>query len=154
MMYKKDTAELEQILEHTHPGNIADFVEENEENLLNGKKDFVIYVRERLKEKGLLKQDVFLRADVPLKYGYKILSGERTTGQRDFILRICYGAGFTLSETQEALKLYGMGKLYARDTRDALLMTCFNEHPGSIIDVNEMLLANKLEPLRPSGTQE
>jgi hypothetical protein len=33
-------------------------------------------------------------------------------------------------------------------------MTFFNTHPGSIIDINEMLLANKMKPLRSSGTQD
>jgi hypothetical protein len=47
-----------------------------------------------------------------------------------------------------------MDTLFARDPRDALLMTFFNEHPGSIIDINEMLLANKMTPLRSSGLQE
>ena len=49
---------------------------------------------------------VFLKADIPERYGYKLLSGEKHTKQRDVILRICYAAEFTLKETQRALRKY------------------------------------------------
>lgn len=153
-MYKKNTKELEEILERTHPEDIGDFVESNEGDLLDGKRDFMKYMNEKFREKGLQKQDILLKADISQGYGYKLLSEEKVTKQRDIILRICYAAEFTLKETQQALKIYHMDTLYARDPRDALLMTFFNEHPGSIIDINEMLLANKMKPLRSSGMQE
>lgn len=83
-----------------------------------------------------------------------MLSGEKRTKQRDIILRICYAAELTLSETQKALEKYGMPKLYAKDNRDALLMIAFNERPGNIIGVNEFLKEKGFETLRTSGTQE
>ncbi|SEA49614.1 hypothetical protein SAMN05216349_11457 [Oribacterium sp. KHPX15] len=153
-MYKKTTKELEEILEHTHPKDIENFVKANEDDLLDGDRNFMKYMNERLKEKGLQKQDVLLRADISQGYGYKLLTEEKVTKQRDIILRICYAANFTLKETQNALKIYQMDILYARNPRDALLMTFFNEHPGSIIDINEMLSANKMMPLRSSGMHE
>lgn len=153
-MYKKTTKELEEILEHTHPKDIGNYVKNNEEDLLDGDRNFMKYMNEKLREKGMQKQDVLLRADISQGYGYKLLSEEKVTKQRDIILRICYAADFTLKETQQALKIYHMDTLYARDPRDALLMTFFNEHPGSIIDINEMLLANKMMPLRSSGMHE
>ena len=153
-MYKKTTKELEDILEHTHPNDIENFVKANEDELLDGDRNFMKYMNEKLREKGLQKQDVLLRADISQGYGYKLLTEEKVTKQRDIILRICYAANFTLKETQQALKIYQMDILYARNPRDALLMTFFNEHPGSIIDINEMLLANKMMPLRSSGMHE
>ena len=153
-MYKKTTKELEDILERTHPKDIENFVKANEDDLLDGDRNFMKYMNEKLREKGLQKQDVLLRADISQGYGYKLLTEEKVTKQRDIILRICYAANFTLKETQQALKIYQMDILYARNPRDALLMTFFNEHPGSIIDINEMLLANKMMPLRSSGMHE
>ena len=97
---------------------------------------------------------VFLRADIPERYGYKLLSGEKRTKQRDVILRICYAAEFTLNETQRALKKYGLPQLYAKIPRDALLMIVFNDRPGSILDVNTLLKENDMLPLRTSGIQE
>ena len=47
-----------------------------------------------------------------------------------------------------------MLELYSRVKRDALLMLIFKERPGSIIDVNEVLMNSGLKPLRTSGVQE
>lgn len=82
---------------------------------------------------------VFLKADIPEKYGYKLLSGEKHTRQRDIILRICYAAELTLEQTQRALRKYEMPQLYAKIPRDAFLMLIFKERPGGIIEVNELL---------------
>ena len=153
-MYKKDTKELEDILEHTHPKDFENYIADQEENLMDGDRDFMRYMNEKFKEKGILKQDVLLKADISQGYGYKLLTEEKVTRQRDIVLRICYAAGFTLKETQRALEIYHMDKLYARDPRDALLMTFFNEHPGSIIDINAILHKNKMAPLKSSGVQE
>jgi len=50
--------------------------------------------------------------------------------------------------------MYEMPELYAKIPRDALLMIVFNEHPGSILDVNEILNKNGLPALRTSGLQD
>lgn len=47
-----------------------------------------------------------------------------------------------------------MDTLYARDPRDALLMTCFNMRQVSLSDLNELLVRNGFEALRSSGKQE
>ena len=65
-------------------------------------------------------------ADIPERYGYKLISEEKRTKQRDIILRLCYAAHFTLEETQKALKMYDMPMLYSKVKRDALLMIVFN----------------------------
>ena len=95
-----------------------------------------------------------MKADIPERYGYKLLSGEKHTRQRDVILRICYASELTLKETQRALRKYGMPELYAKISRDAMIMIAFNERPGSIIDVNALLKEHGMEPLRTSGIQE
>lgn len=119
-----------------------------------GADSFYINMKELLARRGLTQQTVFLRADVPERYGYKLLSGEKRTRQRDVILRICYAAEMTLAETQRALKKYGMPELYAKNPRDALLMLLFQEKPGSLIEANAFLRENGMEPLKTSGLQE
>ncbi len=152
-MYKKDTKELEKLLEKTHPEEISEFLRENGDETLSDDRPFMKYMSEMLKKKDIQKQDVFLQADISMGYGYKLLSEEKVTRQRDVILRICYAAQFTVAETQHALELCKMNRLYARDPRDALIMACFNQRPGSIITVNELLRKNKMELLRSSGAQ-
>ncbi len=153
-MPEKMTDDLEKVLGRTHLSEYEDYVKENQESLLSESHSFFSYVRDLLSRKGITQQSVFLKADIPERYGYKLLSGEKHTRQRDVVLRICYAAEFTLQETQRALRKYGMPPLYAKDPRDALLMIIFNERPGSIIDVNTFLKQNDKDPLRTSGYQE
>ena len=153
-MYKRNTEELEKLLEQTHPSEIRNYMEENADELLSGDRPFMHYMNEKFREKGLQKQDVLLKADISQGYGYKLLTEEKVTRQRDVILRICYAAEFTIRETQVALEVYHMETLYARDGRDALIMTCFHERPGSILEVNELLQKNNMAPLRSSGVQD
>ena len=153
-MFDKKTEELEQELQGTHPSQLSDYLMTNHSELTQDKTTFSGFMKEKIKDKNIKKQDVFLLADIPLRYGYKLLSGEKITRQRDVLLRICYAAEFTLQETQQALRLYHMNPLYARDPRDAFLMICFNTRPGSIAEVNDFLQKNNLQVLRPIGLQE
>lgn len=134
--------------------DIGKYLEENKNEMVEEKHAFADYMRAKFREKGLLQQDIFLQADIPERYGYKLISQEKHTRQRDIILRICYAAHFTLEETQTALHLYRMTELYPEFARDALLIVAFNERPGSIIELNMMLKKNGMDPLRSSGTIE
>ena len=153
-MESKSTDELEKILGSTHINEVSTYLNSNEESIISNEYAFHEYISKLIKLKNLRKQDVFLAADVPEKYGYKLLSGEKHTKQRDVILRLCYASELTLEETQKALKLYRMPELYAKIPRDAMIMIAFNERPGSIIDVNSFLKKNGMEILRSSGVQE
>ncbi len=153
-MQEKDTNELEQALGSTHLSDYDAFLQENKSSMLSDATSFSSYIKTIMRERGLTQQIVFLKADIPERYGYKLLSGEKHTRQRDIILRICYASGLTLRETQRALKKYGMPELYVKIPRDAMIMIAFNERPGSIIDVNTMLKERGVEPLRSSGLQE
>lgn len=153
-MRKKSTKELENVLGSIHVRDFEKFYHDNKDNMHTDRDSFSVYIKELLRQKGLTQQKVFLIADISERYGYKLLSGEKHTKQRDVILRICYAAECSLEETQKALRKYEMPQLYAKIPRDALLMIIFNERPGSIIDVNSMLKKNGMEPLRTSGLQE
>ena len=153
-MNEKNTQGLENILKSTHIKNFNDYCEENKESMITGEESFIVYMKSLLQEKKITQQYVFLNADISERYGYKLLNGEKRTKQRDIILRICYAAEFSLEETQRALKKYGMPALYAKIPRDAFMMIIFNERPGDIIKVNEFLMENGMEPLRPCGLQD
>lgn len=153
-MQEKDTNELEMELGRTHIADYADYAKANRDSMLSDATSFSTYIKDLMKAKGVTQQTAFLKADIPERYGYKLLSGEKHTRQRDIILRVCYAAELTLKETQRALRKYGMPELYAKIPRDAMIMIAFNERPGSIIDVNTFLKENNMEPLRTSGLQE
>ena len=147
------TEGLEAALEETRPGQLNTYFKENEEALLTGERPFGEYMRSLFKEKGLRQQDVFRAADIPETYGYRLINEERHTKRRDVILRICYGAHFSLKETQRALRLAGQEELYPRLKRDAALIVGINERM-KVDEVNEMLAAYGFEALRTVGKNE
>lgn len=153
-MAKKSTDELENILGQTSTTDIEAYLAENAESLLAQERPFAAYMHEMIRKYGKTQQEVFLQADFPMRFGYKLLAEEKHTKQRDFILRICYATGMTLDETQKALTLYGMAPLYARIPRDAVLMIAFNQHKGNVLDVNALLTEHKMPILKTSGSVE
>lgn len=153
-MSEKNTSELTEILGRTHLSEFDQYCRNNKSSMNADNNNFYVYIKDILQKNGITQQMLFIKADVPERYGYKLLSGEKHTKQRDVILRLCYAAAMTLDETQRALKKYEMPELYPKMARDAFIMIMFNERPGSILDVNEQLKKNGMEPLRTSGTQD
>ncbi|MQN00864.1 MAG: hypothetical protein DUD27_01380 [Lachnospiraceae bacterium] len=153
-MSEKSTTELENVLKSTHPSQMDKFLNENGSDMKGSPKDFSDYFKGLVKEHDKTLSEVFIEADISERYGYKLISGEKRTRQRDVILRLCYAAGFDLDETQKALRLYELPELYVRIPRDALLMSLFNDRVGSVLDVNEYLKSHGVAALRPCGAVE
>lgn len=145
---------LEVRLRKLKTGEFERFMEKHKDEFILNEKEFEIFMKDTIATKGIQLKDVFIRADIPEKYGYKLLSGEKRTRQRDIILRLCYASEMSVDETQYAMKLYGMPELFASVPRDAIIMVCFNERPGSVIEVNTILKEHKFQALRTSGMQE
>ena len=148
------TDALDEILQAAKPEDLGMFLKENGRKLIDGDRPFSAYMRERLRKKDLRQQDVFLAADIPEGYGYKLISEEKHTRQRDVLLRLCLGASFSLLETQRALKIYGMSPLYSKVPRDAVFIIAFNTGINEIAAVDEMLLSHGMEPLKTCGTAD
>ena len=135
----------EQLLK-TGPGGFPAFLRLHEADMIYSKRPWADYMRGKFKEHGILQQNIFLAADIPERYGYKLISGEKHTTDRNTILRICLAAEFTLEETQEALILYGMAPLYWRIPRDAAFIVAFHNRIYDIHDVDDILRKNDLPP--------
>lgn len=82
-MKQKNTKELDDILGKTHISDFDKFCVEQKDSMNPEQNAFSEYIKDLLKEKKITQQMVFLKADIPEKYGYKLLSGEKHTRQRD-----------------------------------------------------------------------
>lgn len=136
------TSDLMELLQHSSIHDLGAYLREHHDPLMDSRRPFTDYMRERIREKGLRQQTVFLRAGIPERYGYKLLSQERNTVQRDYILRLCMAAEFTLPETQRALRLYGMNELYPKLPRDAVLIVAINTGVHDPDQADELLKAH------------
>lgn len=141
------TGSLTDVLTKAKPQELKDILQENMDSFEDDTKPFSAFMRKTIREKGLKQQDVFLNADLPEGYGYKLISGEKHTKKRDIILRICIASKFNLKETQKALKLYGMSPLYAKFKRDAALIIAINSSVNDPHEVDALLSEYGMEAL-------
>lgn len=74
---------------------------------------------------------------LPRTYAYQILNGTKNPG-RDKILALCIAAGVDYEETQRALALSNMGKLYPRRREDSIIIFAL-EQKLSVLQTNELL---------------
>ncbi len=147
MITKKKTGELDKVLGNVNPDKIQEYIDNNFDSIYNDELAFSEYMKDMFRIKGYTQQEVFLRADMPERYGYKIISMEKHTVQRDVIIRMCLASDFDVTETNRALKLYGLSELYSRIPRDAAIIVAINSKIRNIDEVNDLLKKNGFNEL-------
>lgn len=148
-LIEKNTDDLMNILHGANPKQVQAYLQEN---FAQGQPNFVSYMDELLARKQLKRQEVLLRANLPQKYGYKLLTGESHTTNRDKILRLCFAMELDLKQTQRVLNLYGMNELYPKNQRDVILIVALGKKNYDISQIDEELKKLDLMPL--SGPEE
>ena len=138
------TENLMTVLDRAEPEAVREFLKEH---FAQGQPTFVQYMDALLEQKGMKRQEVLLRADLPQKYGYKLLTGESHTTDRDKLLRICLALELNLKQTQRALRLYGMSELYPKNARDVILIAAIGRRQWDIHELSRELMEAGLEPL-------
>ncbi len=123
------------------------FLSRHGSELITEPRPFAAFMRRKLREKGLLQQNVFLAADLSENFGYKLISEEKRTRQRDLILRLCFASRFRPEEAQEALLRYGMAPLWRRLPRDAVLLAALGSGIYELQTLNRLLEEHGQPPL-------
>lgn len=95
------------------------------------------YLSQLLKSYKMIKAEVIKRSGLNGVYGYQIFDGRREPS-RDKVLQLAIGFGLDLEEVKKLLKCAGLGELYPRIKRDALLIHAINNSMS--IDETEALL--------------
>ena len=104
--------------------------------------EMIDYYRTR---KGLEKADVWHDSGLTKGYAYEIMSGKSTKNfSRDKVIMLCFGLKLTVDEAQQLLKKSGYAPLYARDTRDSIIIYSL-EHNISIVNTDIKLSEYNLE---------
>ena len=143
----KTETRLLEALGQIRPEELPGFFNAHREELITDSRPFAAYMRETFRKKGVLQQNVFLAADLSENYGYKLISEEKHTVNRDTILRLCLAAGFSVPETQEALILYGMAPLYVRFPRDIVFVAAIRHRIRDVHQLNALMHSCGLPPL-------
>ena len=103
------------------------------------------------RNKKIFWNDVFERAGISNTYGYKLISGNKSTTKRDTILRLCFACRMGYCEATEAIRCAGLPALRARNARDAVLIAAFLRGMTDPEEVSRMLVANGQSALETCG---
>lgn len=144
------TNRLTQLLQQTAPEQLEEVLQQHEDKWVTATHPFAEELRRLLQKYQLTQNYLVERAGFSLPYGYRLLSEERHTKQRDYILRFCLVAGFSFEEIQRLLTLYGMSPLYARVPRDAVLIAAIAAKITDLNEINRLLCQHQLQELLAS----
>ena len=79
------------------------------------------YLRKLCEERGLVPEQVIKKSQIDRTYGHQIFNGTRIPS-RDKLIKLAFGFGLSLDETQKLLKIAGRSILYPKIKRDAALI--------------------------------
>ena len=137
----KPTNDLYQELNQT--SHIDKYLKDNDEFLIDS--TLSDYLCNKFSQMNLSKSSVLKNADINEIYGYQILSGKRSPS-RNKLISICIGAGFSLEETNEVLRVAEYSPLYPKLKRDSIIIFGIQNNQ-SIWVINETLFDHQLQPL-------
>ena len=140
---KKSTDDLMNILKQAP--SVDDYFDQNDSEIFFGSlSEMIDYF---LARKNLTKADVVRGSGMNKGYCYEIMSGKTTKNiSRDKVIMFCFGLNLTVDEAQQLLKKSGYAPLYARDTRDSIIIYSL-EHHINILNTNIKLGEYNLEIL-------
>lgn len=108
-------------------------------------KDFSAYIKAVFEQKGMSISDVQKLSGIERTYFYQIINGRKNPG-RDKIIAIAFACSMDLAECQRALEITQEGILYAKSSRDSLIIYAINKHM-KVRELNGFLEEHKLSPL-------
>lgn len=98
---------------------------------------FAEYLKAFIFEHNLTESDLIKSSLIQRTCAYQILNGSKNPG-REKVLALCISAGMDYAETQRALALANLGKLYPRRKEDSIIIFAL-EHKLSVLQTNELL---------------
>ncbi|MDR1687189.1 MAG: helix-turn-helix domain-containing protein [Clostridiales bacterium] len=140
---KKKTDDIAAEIKNT--GDIETYMREN-----SGEFSSVMFQRtlKQLCGKSGLSQETIAERSM-LSHGFvNNLLNNAKKSRRDTVIKLAFGLGLNVDDTNRLLKLAGHGELYPRIERDAIILFCLNKGV-SLIDTN-ILLQKRLQVLLTS----
>ena len=110
-----------------------------------GCTSFSEYLHAYLYTHGIQESELIRTSQIQRNYAYQILNGSKNPG-RDKVLALCLAAQMSYEETQRALCLADLGKLYPRRLKDSIIIFAL-EKKLSVQQTNELLYEEGEIPL-------
>lgn len=110
-----------------------------------GFSSFAEYLFSYLREHDIVESDLIRASQIQRNYAYQVLNGTKNPG-RDKVLALCLAAQMNYEETQRALALANLGKLYPRKHKDSIVIFALEQNL-SVQQTNELLFESGEEIL-------
>ena len=123
--------------------SLEQFLEDNDEKFHH--EEISEILSKMFASKQTSKANLARRSGMSSVYLHQVFSGRRNPS-RNRLLCICIGMSATLEETQELLRHSGMGMLYLKNRRDAIIAYGLT-HEQTVFEVNDKLFAENEETL-------
>lgn len=111
----------------------------------NGYASLAEYLHAYLHTHNMQESELIRASQIQRNYAYQILNGTKNPG-RDKVLALCLAAQMSYDETQRALCLADLGKLYPRRKKDSIIIFAL-EKKLSVQQTNELLYEEGEVPL-------
>lgn len=115
--------------------NLRSFMDENRQSL--NMPVISNYLEALCHERGLVREHVIKNAGIERSFGHQLFRGVRKPS-RDNILRLAFGFGLNVEETQTLLRAARKTPLYPRLMRDAVIINGL-AHGGTVLQVQATL---------------
>lgn len=109
-----------------------------QEELKKSSESFVSYMDRLISESKMSRSVIVQRSGLSRDYMYKVLRGDKTTTERDYIIAFCMAMKLDIIHTQHALELYPFPVLDEEDIRSGIIIAAIQERVG-IDELNEWL---------------
>lgn len=114
---QKSTDDLLEILKQQSLDTAMNEIEPDQPNIT-----IKNYIDKFLAEHNAQPSDIHKKSGITRSYFYALTEGAKTNPSRDIMIRLCFGLGLDLDETQRFLKTFGAAMLYARNRRDSIII--------------------------------
>lgn len=91
-----------------------------------GERSLSEYLHRLLATHGVSRAEAVRASAVNSTFAYQVFSGKRKIG-RDNAIKLAFGIGCTLSETQRILRHAGLSELWCEIRRDAIIIYCIEQ---------------------------
>lgn len=136
------SAPLKESLKNTK--DINSFLKENTSSITN--PTLSQHLNKLLSQKGLKRKVVIETAHLDINYISQLFNGHKFNASREHILSLAFGFSLNNEEADRLLKIAGVGALYPKNKRDAVIIYAL-ENGMSIDQTDDILLSHNLEPL-------
>lgn len=125
-MKRENTVNTDKLLsELKEESNLNTFWEKNTDTFVT--ENVPTFLNQMMTKYNINKNKVIANSDIERSYCYQILRGTRNAS-RDNYIKLAFGIGLNLDDTQTLLRISKTSPLYVKLKRDAAIIFCINKN--------------------------